>query len=241
MAKVKNNDLDELDFSFGGSTIKTTTKPVVKSSTQKTQAPTVPVSQPIPFSDDTDDIPTPVVNEKNFKQPQVLPEGSSDALDSRYLINSTDDITGHTMWNSMTSNGRSYSSVYQGMQVYVKSTKDIMVYMGPTTMEGVRVEDATNLNYWVTLKTTANMDKIITAVSINHKYYSIPEKDGTALNIDMAGTQVPYKNDFVTQVDVDYIRTMMNDPTIQAGDTYPDLTSIVNNIYSRITITGNDI
>ena len=235
MAKISTDDLDSLDFSFGASTVKATTAYTSTVSTASTTSSTI--TAPIVTGDDTND----VVADKTYISPQVIPEGSSDAWDSRYQINTKDDITAHTMWNTMSSGGKIYSSVYQGMQVYLRTTKEIMVYVGPTTVNGVLLQHAVDLNNWLTLKTTANMDKIITAVSINHKYYSIAEQSGTSLNIDMAGTKVPYKDNFVTAIDVDYIRAMMGDDSIQVGDDYPDITSIVNNIYNRIEITGNDI
>lgn len=227
---AKNNiDIDELNFSFGSAKPSTTIPKPIKKTTDATTIVTTPPKEVIS---------EPIVD-KAFKQPIPIPEGSSDSLDTRYLINSVDDITAHTMWNTM-SNGM-YSNVYQGMQVYVKSTKDVMVYVGPTSTNGVLTKDATNLDYWVTIKTTANMDKMITSVTINNKYVSIMDKEGTKLNIDIAGTKVPYKDGYISLLDLDKIREMMGDNTIQINSAYPDVTNVINNIYDRLTLYGNDL
>lgn len=219
MSKI-NNDIDDLNFSFSKKNTNKSTK-----NTSSTTEMTANVNGELV--------------DKVYKQPIPIPEGSSDALDTRYLINTTDDIVNHTMWNTM-SNGV-YSNVFQGMQVYVKQTKDVMVYIGPTSSNGVLVKDASNLDYWITIKTTANMDKMITSVTINNKYVSIMDKDGTKLNIDIAGTKVPYKDGYISLIDLKKIREMMGDDSIQINDNYPDVTSVVNNIYDRLTLNGNDL
>ena len=116
-----------------------------------------------------------------------------------------------------------------------------MVYVGPTTTNGVLVKDASNLDYWITIKTTANMDTMITSVTINNRYVSIMDKEGTKLNIDIAGTKVPFKDGYISLLDLEKIRNMMGDDTIQINDKYPDVTNVVNNIYDRLTISGNDL
>jgi len=219
----RKNDIDELNFSFSPSPI----NGVAKSSKG------FPTNITITSEEQTATI------DKSYKQPLPIPEGSSNALDTRYIINDVNDITGHTIWNTM-SNG-TYSNVYQGMPIYVKTTNDIMVYVGPTTTNGVLVKDASNLDYWITIKTTANMDTMITSVTINNRYVSIMDKEGTKLNIDIAGTKVPFKDGYISLLDLEKIRNMMGDDTIQINDKYPDVTNVVNNIYDRLTISGNDL
>lgn len=247
MAKTNNSDIDELNFSFGGTVKKAAPKVIQKTTPKAAPVTTVaeaPAEVEVPVvAADTPAQPVETLLDKQKKQPVPIPEGSSDANDTRYTINTVDDIVNHTMWNTM-GNGV-YSNVYQGMQAYVKSTKDIMVYVGPTTINGVLVADATNLNYWVTLKNTQNMDKMITSVTINDRYVSVMDATGTRLNIDMAGTKVPYKDGYVSLIDAPRIAEMIYGDSSRGGELinqkFPDVTTVINNIYDRLTLEGNDL
>ena len=117
--------------------------------------------------------------------PAVLLAGSSDPIDPRYLLNSTDDIVNATFWEKLNDD---YINIYEGMIVYTKDDGYLRYFKGKSDINGIKYDDAVNLDNWQLLV----LAKGVTEVIINN--ITGATSSSGVVTIKLNANNIPYND-----------------------------------------------
>ena len=117
--------------------------------------------------------------------PAVLLAGSSDPIDPRYLLNSTDDIINATFWEKLNDD---YINIYEGMIVYTKDDGYLRYFKGKSDINGIKYDDAVNLDNWQLLV----LAKGVTEVVINN--ITGATSSSGVVTIKLNANDIPYND-----------------------------------------------